>query len=52
MHDIQLRLAREEEAEISRGRFASSELTPSTFLSIGLKLEEEQYVSMLFYTSD
>ena len=36
-----------EEIEMARGRFIAHKLTPSAFIAIGFKLEEDQYVFYL-----
>jgi len=48
MTDVKLELAKEEEADAGRGIIRSHETSPSTFLTVGLDLEEQQYVALLF----
>ena len=42
MNDVRLRLAQEEEAEITRGNTSVEDLTPSAFVQIGIEIEEQQ----------
>ncbi|KIM80240.1 hypothetical protein PILCRDRAFT_9784 [Piloderma croceum F 1598] len=42
MTDVKLELAKEEEADAGRGIIRSHETSPSTFLTVGLDLEEQQ----------
>ena len=46
--DVRLELAKEEAAEAGRGIIRSHETSPSTFLVVGLELEEQQY-ALLYY---
>jgi hypothetical protein len=47
--EVQLELAKEEAEEVKCGEFPPHDVSPNTFLAIGLELEEQQYVlSCLF----
>jgi hypothetical protein len=48
MTDVKLELAKEEEADAGRGIIRSHETSASTFLTVGLELEEQQYIVSLF----
>ena len=50
MTDVKLELAKEEEADAGRGVIRSHEVSAGTFLTVGLELEEQQYVVSLFTT--
>jgi hypothetical protein len=45
MTQVRLELANEELAEAKLGAELSHEVSPNTFLQIGLELEEQQYVT-------
>ena len=42
LNEIKLKLAKEDAAEASRGRASEHEVSPSTFVEIGLDLEDQQ----------
>lgn len=44
--DVKLELAKEEAADATRGIIRSHDTSASTFLTVGLELEEQQYVSI------
>jgi hypothetical protein len=45
--DVRLELAAEEADEVARGIVSLHEMSASVFLSVGLDLEEQQYVSLV-----
>lgn len=49
MKEIRFRLAQEESDNIGLHANGAHEVTPSVFLSLGLELEEQQYVIILHY---
>jgi hypothetical protein len=48
MTDVKLELAKEEEADARCGVIRSHETSAGAFLTVGLELEEQQYVVPLF----